>query len=48
MTVEEFQATAPWDVVKMFAADTNDVSFNEQDLKPLFDEVLEELKTKED
>lgn len=48
MTVEEFQATDPWDVVKMFAADTNDPLFDEQDLKPLFDEVLEELKTKED
>lgn len=48
MTVEEFQATDPWDVVKMFAADTNDSSFDQDDLKPLFDEVLEELKTKED
>lgn len=48
MTVEEFQATDPWDVVKMFAADTNDASFDEEDLKPLFNEVLEALKTKEE
>lgn len=48
MTVEEFQATDPWDVVKMFAKDTHDDSFDEQDLKPLFDEVLEALKAKED
>lgn len=48
MTVEEFQTTKPWDIVKMFAADTQELSFNEQEMKPLFDEVLEELKTKED
>ena len=48
MTVEEFQATDPWKVVKMYAADTNSALFNEEDMQPLFNEVLEELKTKED
>ena len=48
MTVEEFQSTDPWDVVKMYANDIQDASFNTQDMKPLFDEVLEALKIKED
>lgn len=48
MTVEEFQATDPWKVVQMYAADTNSALFNEEDMQPLFNEVLEELKTKED
>lgn len=48
MTVEEFQATDPWRVVQMFAADTNNVLFNEQDMQPLFEEVMDELKIKED
>jgi exonuclease SbcD len=48
MTVEEFQATDPWKVVQMYAADTHDDSFDEQGMKPLFEEVLDELKTKED
>ena len=32
----------------MSSADTNDASFDEEDLKPLFNEVLEALKTKEE
>lgn len=48
MTVEEFQATDPWNVVKMYAADTHNILFNEQDMQPLFKEVLDELKIKED
>lgn len=48
MTVEEFRATDPWDVVKLYAEDTHDASFNPEEMKPLFDEVLEALKTKED
>ena len=48
MTVEEFQATDPWDVVKLYAEDTQDASFNPDDMKPLFNEVLEALKAKED
>lgn len=48
MTVEEFQATDPWEVVKMYAADTNSVLFDEENMQPLFDEVLESLKTKEE
>lgn len=48
MTVEEFQATDPWKVVQMFAADTNNALFDEQDMQPLFEEVIDELKTKED
>ena len=48
MTVEEFQATDPWKVVQMYAADTNSALFNEEDMRPLFEEVLEELTTKED
>ena len=48
MTVEEFQATDPWDVVKMFATDTHNALFNEQDMQPLFEEVLDELNIKED
>ena len=48
MTVEEFQATDPWKVVQMYAADTHNALFNEQDMQPLFEEVMDELKTKED
>lgn len=48
MTVEEFQATDPWKVVKMYAGDTNSALFDEEIMQPLFDEVLESLKTKED
>ena len=48
MTVEEFQATDPWEVVQMYAADTNSVLFDEKIMQPLFDEVLESLKTKEE
>ena len=48
MTVEEFQATDPWSVVKMFAADTHNALFNEQEMQPLFEEVLDKLKIKED
>ena len=48
MTVEEFQATDPWKVVQMFAADTSNVLFNEQDMQPLFEEVMDELNAKED
>jgi exonuclease SbcD len=48
MTVEEFQATDPWKVVQMFATDTSNALFNEQDMQPLFEEVMDELKTKED
>lgn len=48
MTVEEFRATDPWDVVKLYAEDTQEASFNPDDMKPLFDEVLEALKAKED
>ena len=48
MTVEEFQATDPWKVVQMFAADTNNALFNEKDMQPLFEEVMDELKIKED
>lgn len=48
MTVEEFQATDPWEVVRMYAADTNSVLFDEENMQPLFNEVLESLKTKED
>ena len=48
MSVEEFQATDPWEVVKMFAADTNNPFFNEEEARPLFEEVLDELKAKED
>jgi len=48
MTVEEFQATDPWKVVQMYAADTNSVLFDEETMQPLFDEVLETLKNKED
>ena len=48
MTVEEFQATDPWKVVQMYAADTSNALFNEQDMQPLFEEVMDELKTKED
>ncbi len=48
MTVEEFQATDPWDVVKMFAADTHNDAFDEQDMKPLFEEVLNKLRNQED
>ena len=48
MTVEEFQATDPWKVVQMFAADTSNALFDEQDMQPLFEEVMDELKAKED
>ena len=48
MTVEEFRATDPWDVVKLYATDTHNDSFDPDDMKLLFDEVLEKLKTKED
>ena len=48
MTVEEFQATDPWKVVQMFAADTSNALFDEQDMQPLFEEVMDELKVKED
>ena len=48
MTVEEFQATDPWKVVKMYATDTQNPSFEEEDLYPLFEEVLDNLKLKEE
>jgi hypothetical protein len=35
-------------VVKLYATDTHNDSFDPDDMKPLFDEVLEKLKTKED
>ena len=47
MTVEEFQATDPWKVVKMYASDTQSSSFDEEKLSPLFDEVLDSLKKEE-
>lgn len=47
MTVEEFQATDPWKVVKMYATDTQNPSFDEEELCPLFEEVLGSLKLKE-
>lgn len=43
LSVEEFQKLDPWDVVKMFAADTQDASFNETEMEPLFEEALNEL-----
>lgn len=48
MTVEEFQATDPWEVVKMYAADTQNQSFDEETLSPLFDKVLNDLDLQED
>lgn len=48
MTVEEFKATDPWKVVKMYAADTQNLSFDEKNLYPLFEEVLDNLKLKEE
>lgn len=48
MTVEEFRETDPWDVVKLYASDTQNALFDEQDMQPLFEEVLKELEIKND
>ena len=47
MTVQEFQSINPWEVVQMYASDTQNALFDEEDLHPIFDEVLENLDLKE-
>ena len=48
MTVQEFLSINPWEVVQMYASDTQNALFDEEDLHPIFDEVLENLDLKED
>ena len=43
LDMTEFRALKPWDILKMYVEDTKDTSFSEEEMKPLFDRVLEDM-----